>query len=1267
MGPPAPASPPAAEVDPGPNSSVAVTTHSNTMAATYGVAYLTGGQTVLIGADDFEKDESSGGAIDTDLQAAIVTGSSVNTVKVPLPAGATESSSYIGGAAVTALTNGNFAVLYWGSNESDGSGGAGANDDLPDYYVQIFAPNGSTVGGLITLANNGNEGNDTGSIAEDPANGGFVVAVNTDDQTEILVQRYTDAGAASGSAFTFAGLDPYSTAVDSRGDIVVLFENFGSGAPDYLFIPESATSDASAGVLPAVASPTGMAVAADPSGGFIGFETPATGTDLEEQTISTSGALSSTTALGSVGSAIAEGDYIWSVVSLSGGGYAMTLNPYDGNGVVGEPAVEQVITVGASLSPASTTVEDMTTIGGDPAPVGPYAVADASGGIATYTDIPGSGNYSSVGFPLEASLSAVAYLDAPQPNVSAGGTVTYTAGGSPVTLDPTVALTDPTGPTLARATVQIASGFRSGDHLSADTSGTSITATYEPATGVLELIGTDTLAHYEAVLDSIAYSFEPSNGDPTNGGTAITRTIEWTAYDETAASLPVTSTVDVQRRAQAPFFVVATDGTYGIPLSLITSGGSGGGAVSYAVTNGSASGCSVSGTTLTSTSAGSCLVTATKAGEGEYEAAKSLQTPVTFAKASQAILIVTSTSGTFGEPLTLTTSGGSGGGAVSFTASDETATGCSVSGTTLTATSAGTCRVTATKAGDVDFEATTSPQATVTFAKASQAILTVNPTGGTYGEPITLTAGGGSGTGAVSFSASNGTATGCTVSGIELTSTSAGTCLVTATKAGDEEFEPATSAQATVTIAKAAQAALTVTSISGTYGEPITLTTGGGSGTGAVLFTAINGTATECSVSGTELTATSAGTCRVTATKAGDGNFEAATSTQTTVTFAKKSQAALSVTSTKGTFGTPVKLNASGGSGTGAVSFTASNGTATECSVSGIELTATSAGTCEVIATRAADGDYEAVSSVPTTVTFGKASQTLAFTSAAPSGATVGGTYEPAAAASSGLPATIALDASSTGCALSSRVVHFTEPGLCVLDAEQAGDGSWLPATEATQTIKVEAAPTTPTTPSTPSPTTPTTPGPGKPASTRGPRQKQPTPTPKQQVTVRISGLKPGGTYFGNAPKPHCVAHANTGHVSCQISGQVTATAGGSTVTYTADARGSDGATATAQVTVHIAKLELGGLQPTHGVYVVKLGDEYTLRVASRTKPLYVTAAVAPQPPAGVHDWFHRAGSKHGIPVWTLRLFLHTYLSRFPVWNLGIKIGDKTHVVTIHT
>jgi hypothetical protein len=80
-------------------------------------------------------------------------------------------------------------------------------------------------------------------------------------------------------------------------------------------------------------------------------------------------------------------------------------------------------------------------------------------------------------------------------------------------------------------------------------------------------------------------------------------------------------------------------------------------------------------------------------------------------------------------------------------------------------------------------------------------------------------------------------------------------------------------------------------------------------------------------------------------------------------------QAALSITSVAGTLGTPLTVTTSGGSGSGAVSFVAVDGTASGCTITGSALSASSAGTCVVTASQAADSTYLAVSSVPTTVT----------------------------------------------------------------------------------------------------------------------------------------------------------------------------------------------------------------------------------------------------------------------------------------------------------
>ena len=98
-----------------------------------------------------------------------------------------------------------------------------------------------------------------------------------------------------------------------------------------------------------------------------------------------------------------------------------------------------------------------------------------------------------------------------------------------------------------------------------------------------------------------------------------------------------------------------------------------------------------------------------------------------------------------------------------------------------------------------------------------------------------------------------------------------------------------------------------------------------------------------------------------------------------------------------------------------------------------------------------------------------KSPQTVTFTSGAPSGATVGGpTYTASATASSGLPVSLTIDSSTSSvCSIATSVVTFLAVGTCTIDANQAGDGSFLAAPQMQQSFAVGAASATSTSTST--------------------------------------------------------------------------------------------------------------------------------------------------------------------------------------------------------
>jgi hypothetical protein len=126
-------------------------------------------------------------------------------------------------------------------------------------------------------------------------------------------------------------------------------------------------------------------------------------------------------------------------------------------------------------------------------------------------------------------------------NVAASAS--YAAGATATTLSPAASASDVDNQNLASATVSITNGFLTGDTLAATITGTSITASYSASTGVLSLSGSDTLAHYQQVLDSVSYS--STNQNPTNSGADPNRTVSWVVNDGTLNSTTQITTVNL--------------------------------------------------------------------------------------------------------------------------------------------------------------------------------------------------------------------------------------------------------------------------------------------------------------------------------------------------------------------------------------------------------------------------------------------------------------------------------------------------------------------------------------------------------------------------------------------------------------------------------------------------------------------------------------------------------------------------------------------------
>jgi hypothetical protein len=461
--------------------------------------------------------------------------------------------------------------------------------------------------------------------------------------------------------------------------------------------------------------------------------------------------------------------------------------------------------------------------------------------------------------------------------------------------------------------------------------------------------------------------------------------------------------------------------------------------------------CSVSGSTVTAISVGTCTIAANQAGDAYYYPAPQVTGNITVGVASQTIGTITFS------PTTLTVGGTTTASATATSGLPVTFTSlttsiCTVSGTngsTVTGVAVGTCNIAANQAGNANYSAAPQVTKTITVGKGSQTITLNAGTPLTYGNSETISATGGSGTGTVTYSLTSGS---CTLSGTTLTATSGtGTCSVTATKAADANYNSAT-ATATVTLSPANQAITLNAGTPLTYNTSETLSTTGGSGTGAVTYSTTSG----CSVSGATLTATSGtGSCTVTATKAADGNYNSATATAT-VTLNMANQATLTVNAgTPLTYGNSETLSISGGSGTGVVTYYLLAG---GCTLSGTTLTATSgSGTCVVYATKAADANYNLTTSANKTVNLQPASQTIGTITFNPTTLTIGGTTTASATATSGLAVTFTSQTTSicTVSGTNGSTVTAVAAGTCTIAANQAGNTNYNAAPQVTGSIPV--------------------------------------------------------------------------------------------------------------------------------------------------------------------------------------------------------------------
>jgi hypothetical protein len=342
---------------------------------------------------------------------------------------------------------------------------------------------------------------------------------------------------------------------------------------------------------------------------------------------------------------------------------------------------------------------------------------------------------------------------------------------------------------------------------------TGSTLSFSPTFTVAGLKNSDTITaasiswNYNGVENSgTLYAIQSTR--PTNAGNYIITPVTPTSLIDSYTAVTVVPASLVVNRATRTISITppASPIKFGDTRTVTAtpSAGSGDGTITFATSTSDS--CTISNATVTAVrSSGTCSLTATISRGNNFETATSTAGTTTLTKADTLTVTIdemaplTYTGAQIGITPTVTVSGlklnnavGATPATIQYAALDTPQT---FSGTKPTDADTYTVRasgLTLTSGSLNDYQGVTYVDAALRVNRALQSQLMLAEYGATFGEPFRVIVFGGSGTGATSVTTTSGTATGCSISGENLTTSSVGTCSVTAVKARDKNYETAT-------------------------------------------------------------------------------------------------------------------------------------------------------------------------------------------------------------------------------------------------------------------------------------------------------------------------------------------------------------------------------------------------------------------------------------------------------------------------------------------
>lgn len=330
---------------------------------------------------------------------------------------------------------------------------------------------------------------------------------------------------------------------------------------------------------------------------------------------------------------------------------------------------------------------------------------------------------------------------------------------------------------------------------------------------------------------------------------------------------------------------------------------------------------------------------------------------------------------------------------------------------------------------------------TVNVSQVSQTITFGALANRTYGDPdfnVSATASSGL---TVSFAASGN----CTVTGTLVSLTGAGSCTITASQAGNASYFPAPNVIQSFTIAKADQT-ISFGTLADKNMSDADFALNATASSGLSIGYAATG---NCTVVGNVVHLVAVGFCTITASQAGDANFNPAVDVMQTFTIAMGNQTITFAPLADKAFGDPdFTVSATASSGL-TVSFVAAG----DCTVTGDLVHITGVGSCTITASQTGDANFNPAVDLMQTFAIAMGDQTITF-APLPDMAFGDPDFTVSATASSGLTVTFA---ASGDCTVTVDLVSLTGIGSCMITASQTGDANYNPAADVAQTFTIYA------------------------------------------------------------------------------------------------------------------------------------------------------------------------------------------------------------------